>query len=119
MKKILLATVGTLVFSSFITAYAATADIFTLENAVLPLLSKLAGLLIVLAIMLFFWGLVRFISNASDAKAHEEGKKLILWGLISLLVIFSLWAIVGVILSDLGIVSPTVNYVTVDGTIVP
>ena len=100
---ITLATLGTLFFASLDVAYAQAGDIFSLEGTALSLLSRLGAMLVALAIMLFFWGLVKFIANSSDAKEHEEGKKFIFWGLISLFVIFSLWAIVGVVLGDFGI----------------
>ena len=43
-----------------------------------------------LALMVFFWGLAKFIFRlGGDEKAVEEGKKLMLWGLIALFILLS------------------------------
>ena len=48
------------------------------------------NLFIALAVVLFFWGIVKFI--AQDKK--EEGKTMMVWGVIALFVMFSVWGII-------------------------
>jgi hypothetical protein len=55
-------------------------------NATTPVLAALA-------VACFFYGLVRYIYYAGDAKGHEFGRQAIIWGLVGLFVIFSLWGI--------------------------
>ncbi|OHA93375.1 MAG: hypothetical protein A3D37_02125 [Candidatus Zambryskibacteria bacterium RIFCSPHIGHO2_02_FULL_38_22] len=54
-----------------------------------------------LALLFFFWGVAKYIWSAGDAK--EEGKKIMVWGVIALFVMSSIWGIITVLKSDLGI----------------
>lgn len=66
---------------------------------------NIVGLLIPLtaacALLFFFWGLVGFIQHAGDEKAVTEGRRKMLWGIIVLFIITSVWGIVGFIEGDL------------------
>jgi uncharacterized membrane protein YidH (DUF202 family) len=91
-------------------------NIFDAGELIYNILEKLGYFFWILALLVLFWGLVKFINNAADTKEHEYGKHLIIWGLISFLVLVSLWAIVRLILVDtLGIDASLVCYVTSDG----
>src|SRR3989344_5496328 len=48
------------------------------------ILNGLIGLFITLAIVVFFWGLVKYLWSMSNEDAHE-GLKIMFWGLIALL----------------------------------
>lgn len=92
-------------------------DIFDAADLVYVILERLGYFFWLLAILVLFWGLVKFINNAADTKEHEFGKHLIVWGLISFLVLVSLWAIVQFILVDtLGISAAPVCYVDKNGS---
>lgn len=60
-----------------------------------------------LAFAVFIWGVVNyfFLSGGDEAK-REEGRKFVLWGLIGLVVLFSVWGFLNILLSTLGI-APT------------
>jgi hypothetical protein len=92
--------------------FAAVNDVFDAEALVIDLLGRLGYLFWILALALFFWGLVKFINNAADTSEHESGKQLMVWGIISFLILFSLWGIVRFILVDtLNINAAPINYV--------
>ncbi|MBI2086729.1 MAG: hypothetical protein HYT69_00960 [Candidatus Zambryskibacteria bacterium] len=56
-----------------------------------------------LALLVFFWGLTRFILNVSgDEKAISEGKNLMVWGLIALFIMVSVWGILRFLSSEFG-----------------
>lgn len=96
---------------------AAVNDVFNVEALILGLVEKFGYLLWLVAILFFFWGLVKFIKNASDTKEHEEGKKFLIWALISFLVLFSIWALVKFVFDSVGIVNPDkVCYIDKSGT---
>ena len=66
-----------------------------LIQAVGGLINPLIAILVGLALLVFFWGLVRFIFRVGgDEKAVEEGKKIMIWGLIALFVMVSVWGII-------------------------
>ncbi|OGZ07797.1 MAG: hypothetical protein A3D65_05715 [Candidatus Lloydbacteria bacterium RIFCSPHIGHO2_02_FULL_50_13] len=80
--------------------FAQADDIFDLSGTIYDLLGRLGVFFFALAVMLFIWGVVKFIKNANDTTEHEAGKKFILWGIISFVVLVSLWAIAELVLVD-------------------
>ena len=60
--------------------------------------------LFALAFAAFVWGIANyFFFHMGDEKKREEGRIFILWGLIGLVVLFSVWGFVNLLLSTLGI----------------
>ncbi|PIQ66254.1 MAG: hypothetical protein COV96_02455 [Candidatus Zambryskibacteria bacterium CG11_big_fil_rev_8_21_14_0_20_42_18] len=56
-----------------------------------------------LSIVVFLWGLAKFIFRVSgDEKAVGEGKKLMIWGIIALFIVLSLNAILSFFYTDIG-----------------
>ncbi|MDO8565105.1 MAG: hypothetical protein Q7R67_00560 [bacterium] len=47
-----------------------------------------------IALLVFFWGLARFIMKAGDETAIEEGRRLMIWGVVALFVMVSVWGII-------------------------
>lgn len=56
-------------------------------------INTLTPILASLAIICFFYGLIWYIYAAGDSKGREKGRQTIIWGLVGLFVIFSLWGI--------------------------
>jgi hypothetical protein len=75
-------------------------DIFTLMDYILVLINRLSLLFWALAIAYFIYGLAKFIRNSADTDGHEEGKTAMIWGLVSLFVLTSIWGITSFILFD-------------------
>lgn len=88
-----------------IQAYAAM-DIVNMIDAVADFFGKLVPVFISIAVVVFMWGIVKFIAHADDTKAVEEGKMYMIWGLVGLFVIVTLWSIVGYFQNTLGLNSP-------------
>ena len=60
-------------------------------------------LLLSLAILVFFWGLVKYIANASDEAAKESGKTLMIWGMVAIFVMVAFWGILGFVQQSTGL----------------
>lgn len=95
----------------------AFAQINTLKD-LLTAIASLIGLLIPLAyglaLLFFLWGITKFIFKAGDEKAKEDGKRLMIWGIVALFVITSIWGIIAVFSYDLlGV--PTRNMISPPG----
>ncbi|OHA89452.1 MAG: hypothetical protein A3C70_02960 [Candidatus Zambryskibacteria bacterium RIFCSPHIGHO2_02_FULL_43_14] len=74
-----------------------------LVNIFINLIQATLPLLMGLSLLVFVWGLVKFISRAGgDEKAVTDGKKLMMWGLIALFVMISIWGILRFFYSSLG-----------------
>lgn len=70
--------------------------------AVAFLVQKIVPILIGIALIVFLWGVFRFIRSSGEETAREEGKQFMFWGLVGLFVMVSVWALVGVLSASLG-----------------
>lgn len=103
MKKIILtvSVLPNIAFASGITdlidsAFAIVTDILT-------------PLTFALCLFYFFWGVAKYIrTGATSDKAAEEGKKVMIWGIVGLFVAASVWGIISFIQYELKI-SPLQN----------
>ena len=68
----------------------------------IDLLKTAIPLIVGLALLVFFWGLVKFISTAGDVKSHDAGRSLMIWGIIGLFVMISIWGILQFLGDQLG-----------------
>jgi hypothetical protein len=59
-------------------------------------------LLITLGIASFIYGVVRYVINANDSAAREEGKQFMIWGIIGLFVIVSIWGLIKLLTGTFG-----------------
>jgi len=61
-------------------------------------------IIITLAFLVFVWGVIKyFFIHGNDETQRTEGRQFILWGIIGMAVIFSVWGLVAMMLSTLGI----------------
>ncbi len=52
----------------------------------------------------FIWGVVQyFFLHADDEKARSSGKQFVLWGILGMALLFSVWGLINLLLSTLGI----------------
>lgn len=62
------------------------------------------GLLLLfgVAFVIFIWGLVEFIRNADDSDGRETGKKSIMWGLVGMVIMISVYGIIRIAYGTIG-----------------
>lgn len=68
-----------------------------LEDTVIPLLNLLVGFFMVVALLGFIYGAIKFIASADDERGRAAGKKNMVWGIVALVCMVAVWGIVGVI----------------------
>lgn len=78
-------------------------DFRSLVQIILDIISLLIPILIGLTVAVFIWGLYRYIPSAASEEDKIQGKKFMIFGILGLFVMISVWAIVGVILGTFGI----------------
>ena len=113
MKKIL---TGAMLMGPML-AFAQT-PIQTTLTTFSTIINFLIPVMLALAVLVFFWGLVKYIASASDEAAKESGKTLMIWGMIALFVMVAFWGIIGYFQASLGLsgtivapAAPAVNLV--------
>lgn len=74
----------------------------------LSLISQLVPVVFGLALLFFFWGLAQFIwaAGRGNEERVKSGKQLMFWGVIALFVMFSIYGIIALLVSDFGVGLP-------------
>ncbi len=73
-----------------------TGVIGLLDTVVVPVIFALAFLV-------FIWGVVNyFFLHVGDEAKRSEGRQFMLWGILGMVVLFSVWGFVNLLLSTLG-----------------
>jgi hypothetical protein len=80
-------------------ALAQVSDIQDLGDTFIGIINTvLVPLIFALAFIVFLWGVFKyFIMGASDAEKQEEGKSLMIYGLIGFFVMVSVWGLVNLL----------------------
>ena len=71
------------------------------------IVSKIIPLMFALAIIYFFWGLIQFLRGAGDPKLHDQGKMHMIYGIIALAVMISVYGLILWLQTNLGVSSVT------------
>ena len=100
MKKLI---TGVLLMSPMFAFAQNLGAISNLAKGIADIIGILIPACMALAVLAFFWGLVKYIASASDETAKEGGKTLMIWGMIALFVMVALWGILGWVQGQLGI----------------
>ncbi|MCR4330360.1 MAG: pilin [Patescibacteria group bacterium] len=74
------------------------------------ILNPLIGILFALALAIFLWGIARFIFQSDDESAREQGKQHIIWGLVGMFIMVSVFAIIHLIVGTFDIPPPDLPY---------
>lgn len=65
----------------------------SVANTIVGFINMVIKVVAVGAVILFFSWLVQFIYNAGDENKIKQGRSFLLWGLLGLFILFSLWGI--------------------------
>ena len=96
------------VLGSFLTPAIALGGSNTTNDigGIVTLFGNLVSLLVpiasILAILFFFYGLAVYILKADDPDAAAEGKSIMIWGILALFVMVSIYGIIGFIQRSAG-----------------
>lgn len=76
-------------------------DLFNYISCILS--TNIVSLLITIAMIGFIWGVIQMFINPNNEEARKQGKAYVLWGLIGLFVIISVWGLVSVLTNTFGV----------------
>ncbi|KKT29031.1 hypothetical protein A3I36_04710 [Candidatus Giovannonibacteria bacterium RIFCSPLOWO2_02_FULL_45_28] len=65
------------------------------------IIGQLIRILVAVATIVFFWGIIQYIVASGDEKKLQEGRQYIIYGIVGLFVIVAMWAIVNAVASTL------------------
>ena len=118
MKKVIyvLASVGTFLAPTLTFAAVNFTVLLDLERQGGEIIGKVIPIMFALAIIYFFWGIIQFIRGAGDPKKASEGKSIMIYGVIAIAVMVSVYGLVTWLQDTLGLSnSATIVLPTVPG----
>lgn len=82
------------------------------------IMKALVPLAFAVALLLFIVGVIKYVINADNETKRKEGGKFILWGIVALFVMVSVWGLVAVLGNTFGVetaipqlpIAPTTTY---------
>lgn len=74
-----------------------------LNRLVEQIVQPLVNLLFVIALLVFFWGIFKMIKGADNEDARADGRRVMLWGTIGLIIMFGAYGIIAVIKGTFGL----------------
>lgn len=77
-------------------------DFSSLVSYVLTMFEPLAGILFAATLVYFLWGAAEYVRNADESDGRIAGRARMIWGIIALAVIASMWALVGFVVNTLS-----------------
>ena len=73
---------------------------YIIDNIVVAgIIRSLIALFFSLAVLYFIWGLVKFINKSGEDKEREGGRQMMIYGIIALAVMVSVWGLVTVVVN--------------------
>ena len=84
-----------------------------LDTAITRLLSwisRLTVLILAAAVLVFVWGVLKFITAAGDDEKRKSGRSFMIWGIIGIFVMVSVWALVRLLTETVGPAVGGLNY---------
>lgn len=63
---------------------------------------KIIPLLGAVAFLVFIWGVAKFIRSAGSAKEVKDSKNLLIWGVIGLFVLVTIWGLIAFLRGEFG-----------------
>ncbi|MEN9647924.1 MAG: hypothetical protein RLY57_728 [Candidatus Parcubacteria bacterium] len=67
-----------------------------IETLIVPLIMSLA-------LLAFLWGVLQYIRKGGDPGEREQGRQFMLWGVIGLAVMASVWGLVRILTNTIGV----------------
>ena len=64
-----------------------------IDNVLTPLVAVILGA----AVVYFLWGVVKYISKSSSEEERATGRKMMIYGLIALFVMLSIWGLINLL----------------------
>jgi phosphate starvation-inducible membrane PsiE len=82
-----------------------------LQKVNAEILNPLILLTFGVAFIFFLWGVVKFLSSDAADKSRSEAKSAILWGIVGMFIMFSVYGIINFVLSTFQVNTsdPTLN----------
>lgn len=106
MKKFIIANalIGGAVIATPLMAFAQS---FTALDSIVAgiggIVTALVPIAFAAALLFFFWGLAKYIMASGNEEAQAAGKTMMLWGVVALFVMSSIWGLIAFLQTTVGV----------------
>jgi len=98
MKKILKISVALSMLAPLLAGAQSTfSGLDSAITSIANLINRLVPLVIGLAVLFFLWAILRFVGSAGDEEKRKEARGLIIWGIVAIFVMVSVWGLVNIL----------------------
>ena len=104
MKKVIITTLALAPALAFAQSLG---NIETLITSIGRVVALALPIVVAIALLVFFWGLVKFIFAQGNEESKADAKRIMLWGIIALFVMVAVWGLVRFIGTALGVTPET------------
>lgn len=94
MKKYLLASLALSSVPFFAFAQGDLGNVGDLVESLGTIVDTATPIVVGIALLAFFWGLAKYIFSANDDEKKKEGRNIMIWGVVALFVMVSVWGLV-------------------------
>lgn len=109
-KKALI-TVLAVLFPAVALAQIVVTDVTSLVMVLEIIMNAVVPFLVGLAVLLIIYGIVGYISKADDEEKRTEAKNFIVWGIIGVFVMVSVWGLVNILVNTFFFADNTSNII--------
>jgi small-conductance mechanosensitive channel len=95
-----------LIFATFPMVVFGASDLGQIVYSSNGIIRSLVALIVGLALIVFLWGIVKYIWKGEDENARKEAKQFMFWGVVGLTVMVSVWALVSMVANFFGMHIP-------------
>ena len=79
----------------------------TLRDIVVGTVKELSEYFIILiasaSVIVFLWGIVKYIARGDSDEARKTGRTFMMWGIIGFVVMFGVWGLVAILQNTFGV----------------
>jgi len=102
MKKVVRVVAGSLWALPFLASAQSVNYLTDLLNGIKSLLDQLVVVLVALAVVWFIWNVIQY-TIAEDEDKKKKAKSQMIWGIVAIAVIVSIWGLVGILQNIFGV----------------
>src|SRR3989344_8184898 len=101
MKKFAIATATYLApFIAFASSDAEDDTLQALVNQINAVINTIVPFLVGFAVLIIIWGVFNYISGAGDEEKRAQAKQYIVWGVVGVFIMLSVWGLVNVLVNS-------------------
>lgn len=109
MKKYILSLIMFIGAFPYVAFAAAVTDVNSLFTLIGSTMKSITPMIVGLAVLYFIWGVLSFVMNSGDEDAQKAARSQMLYGIIAIFVMVSVWGLVGILSGTFGFTNQVID----------